>query len=202
MTTLLKRPHSIDRGFAAPDPMMDSARRDEILEAYTRRGRGFAEIASSRAHTTRRFLEAQAQAYPQRGPETVPDPVNHYLSARGTGGAFLLAEGLSNPEVGSKLAISIEMVKSHVQRILRSLGAHNRAHAVKLAYQHGLLNTEAPAPSATTAPSAGERRSRCARSSPAADLGTGNDARPDPNAAAAKEPLSDPRGPAAGRERG
>src|SRR5579872_506066 len=113
--------------------MMDSARRDEILEAYARRARGFAEIASSRAHTTRRFLEAQAQVYPQRGPETVPGSVTHYLSGRQQEVLSLVGQGLSNQEVGSKLEISLETVKSHIQHILQSLGARNRAHAVKLA---------------------------------------------------------------------
>lgn len=44
-----------------------------------------------------------------------------------------LRQGLSNHDIGLTLDISALTVKNHVQRILRKLGASNRAHAVALA---------------------------------------------------------------------
>lgn len=44
----------------------------------------------------------------------------------------LLAEGRSNREIAEILTLSVETVKSHVVRILRKLGAANRAEAVAL----------------------------------------------------------------------
>ena len=48
-------------------------------------------------------------------------------------------EGKSNLEIGAALDISALTVKNHIQKILRKLGASNRAHAVALAMSQGLL---------------------------------------------------------------
>ena len=42
-------------------------------------------------------------------------------------------DGLSNHAIGAKLGISALTVKNHVQKILRKLGASNRAQAVAIA---------------------------------------------------------------------
>jgi DNA-binding NarL/FixJ family response regulator len=44
----------------------------------------------------------------------------------------LITEGLSNKEIGRKLAISEGTVKMHVATTLRSIGASNRAHAASI----------------------------------------------------------------------
>ena len=51
-------------------------------------------------------------------------------------------EGKNNQEIGVALGISALTVKNHVQKILRKLGASNRAHAVALAMQFRLLGDE------------------------------------------------------------
>ena len=48
-------------------------------------------------------------------------------------------EGMSNQEIGSKLKISPLTVKNHIQKILRKLGAANRAQAVARAMSMNLL---------------------------------------------------------------
>ncbi len=48
-------------------------------------------------------------------------------------------DGKSNLEIGTALDISALTVKNHIQKILRKLGANNRAHAVALAMSQGLL---------------------------------------------------------------
>ena len=48
-------------------------------------------------------------------------------------------EGMSNQEIGVQLGISPLTVKNHVQKILRKLGATNRAQAVARAMSMNLL---------------------------------------------------------------
>jgi DNA-binding NarL/FixJ family response regulator len=63
------------------------------------------------------------------------------LSARERGVLRLVAAGMSNREIGKSLSISERTVKFHVTAILNKLGAENRAQAVALALQRGLLPT-------------------------------------------------------------
>jgi two-component system, NarL family, nitrate/nitrite response regulator NarL len=51
----------------------------------------------------------------------------------------LLADGLQQKEVARSLGISPKTVSTHVERIHRKLGAHNRMEAVALAQRAGLL---------------------------------------------------------------
>ena len=51
----------------------------------------------------------------------------------------LVAEGLSNTEIGARLFMSPLTAKTHVSRILTKLGARDRVHLVVLAYESGLV---------------------------------------------------------------
>ena len=60
------------------------------------------------------------------------------LTARETEVLTLLASGLSNAEIASRLYLSNATVKTHINRIFAKSGARDRAQAVRYAYQHGL----------------------------------------------------------------
>jgi DNA-binding NarL/FixJ family response regulator len=60
----------------------------------------------------------------------------------------LIADGLSNAEIGRELYIGETTVKTHVTHILQKLNLRDRVQAVVLAYQTGLFETDAPGPGA------------------------------------------------------
>ncbi|MFE7419391.1 response regulator [Rhodococcus sp. NPDC057529] len=52
---------------------------------------------------------------------------------------ILIAEGLTNAEIGSRLFLSPATARTHVSRILLKLGARDRTQLVVLAYEWGLV---------------------------------------------------------------
>lgn len=61
------------------------------------------------------------------------------LSSREIEVLRLVAEGQSNSLIAEALSITPRTVKAHVQNILGKLGANNRAEAVRLALQQGII---------------------------------------------------------------
>ena len=51
----------------------------------------------------------------------------------------LVADGLANREIGERLFLSEETVKSHVRHLLAMLHARSRAHAVAVGFRRGLI---------------------------------------------------------------
>lgn len=54
----------------------------------------------------------------------------------------LIAEGLTNAEIGEKLVISVKTVDRHRENIMRKLNMHNRIDLVKYAIRTGLIDLE------------------------------------------------------------
>jgi DNA-binding NarL/FixJ family response regulator len=84
---------------------------------------------------TRRLLERFATTLPV-GDQTAQALAE--LTTRETEVLGLLAGGLSNAEIATKLVVSEATVKTHISSMLRKLGLRDRVQAVILAYETGL----------------------------------------------------------------
>jgi DNA-binding NarL/FixJ family response regulator len=89
---------------------------------------------------TRRLISEFAKLRPKAsdGSQSPPSALAE-LTPRETEVLRLLAEGLSNPEIATRLVVTDETVKTHVSRVLHKLGLRHRAQAVVLAYESGLV---------------------------------------------------------------
>ncbi|WP_433731111.1 response regulator transcription factor [Actinoplanes sp. CA-051413] len=55
----------------------------------------------------------------------------------------LVAEGLTDRQVGERLGIAEGTARNHLYRAGQTLGFHTRTHAAVLAFEHGLLEAAA-----------------------------------------------------------
>lgn len=84
---------------------------------------------------TRRLIADVAATH---GPSAVPAELST-LTGREHDVLRLLARGLSNSEIAATLVIAEQTAKTHVSRILTKLGLRDRAQAVVLAYEAGIV---------------------------------------------------------------
>lgn len=61
----------------------------------------------------------------------------------------LIADGLSAPEIASRLALSVETVRWYIKQLYRDLGVSSRAEAIRSALSRGLLDSAVPPTTAT-----------------------------------------------------
>lgn len=84
----------------------------------------------------RAFMARPSSADESPGNDGYEEP----LTAREVEVLELLAEGLPNKSIATRLGISDQTVKFHVASICGKLGAANRTQAVRLAVRRGLIS--------------------------------------------------------------
>jgi len=106
----------------------------ELVHAVRVVAAGDALLAPS---VTRRLIADFAARQPAGRPS--PAAVTSSLTPRELDVLRLIARGLSNQEIAAELILAEQTVKTHVSRILAKTGLRDRAQAVVLAYESGLV---------------------------------------------------------------
>ena len=113
--------------------LLKDATAAELVHAVRVIAAGDALLAPS---VTRRLIAGFA-GRPWASP--LPPAALGALTSRETEVLQLIARGLSNAEISDTLVIAEQTTKTHVGRILAKLGLRDRAQAVVLAYESGLI---------------------------------------------------------------
>jgi len=110
---------------------VDAAERKEILNRYADHSRRFDQVAA------RRENGRPAEVIPLNGGmrELEQEPTNREIEVLN-----LISQGLVNREIGQRLFLSEETVKSHVRHLLAKLQARSRAHAVAVGFRRGIID--------------------------------------------------------------
>jgi DNA-binding NarL/FixJ family response regulator len=90
-----------------------------------------------------RSLILRCLAQPDRAPLHVPDRLAS-LTEREREVLVLVASGLSNEDIADRLVVSPHTAKTHVNRAMTKLGAHDRAQLVIIAYETGIVRAGSP----------------------------------------------------------
>ena len=115
--------------FLAADSLaVDAAQRNEILTRYREHSARFESVAARR--------DAVAEVIPFQVPmqELEQEPTPREVEV-----LQLISDGLVNREIGVRLFLSEETVKSHVRHLLAKLQARSRAHAVAVGFRRGII---------------------------------------------------------------
>ncbi|MGY1638937.1 response regulator [Geodermatophilus sp. SYSU D00742] len=105
---------------------------------YLTKDAGMAEIARAvaAADAGQALLDPHVQARVLQGLSAGDRPAP--LTDRETEVLALIADGLSNAEIATRLVVSEATVKTHINRIFAKISARDRAQAVRWAYRHGV----------------------------------------------------------------
>lgn len=110
----------------------------QILDAVRAVHRGDALLSPT---ATRSLIDRYVRPVEPGG--RVPDALSH-LTEREVEVLTLVGSGRSNDEIAADLVISPHTAKTHVNRIMTKLHAHDRAQLVIAAYENGLIRPRTP----------------------------------------------------------
>ena len=116
---------------------MDAAKREQILTRYMDHTRRFDRVAATRRRNGNAAVGGTAEVIPFTGPvqQLEQEPTMREIEV-----LQLVSDGLVNREIGERLFLSEETVKSHVRHLLAKLQSRSRAHAVAVGFRRGLIS--------------------------------------------------------------
>jgi DNA-binding NarL/FixJ family response regulator len=117
----------------------------QVLRAIKAGARGYI----LKAHAGRELLDAIRSVH--AGQKRIPSEIAAGLAEHAADDAMssremevlrLIASGNSNKQIADKLSIGETTVKSHIANIFSKLGANDRAHAVTIGLQRGIIDLD------------------------------------------------------------
>jgi DNA-binding NarL/FixJ family response regulator len=117
----------------------------QVLKAIKAGARGYIV----KGHVHREMLDAirsvhagQKRIPPEIAAELADHAADDQLSSREIDVLRLIGEGNANKQIADKLSIAETTVKNHISNIFSKLGANDRAHAVTIALQRGIIDLD------------------------------------------------------------
>ena len=115
---------------AADTQFVDASERRAIMNRYMDHSRRFEAAAAKRSGG-----QAEVIPFTPQLRDLQQEPTRREIQV-----LQLVSDGLVNREIGERLFLSEETVKSHVRHLLAKLHARSRAHAVAVGFRRGLIN--------------------------------------------------------------
>jgi len=118
----------------------------QVLRAIKAGARGYllkGQVRTELLDAIRTIQAGHKRIPPEIAAELAEHAADDALSSREIDVLRLIGEGNANKQIADKLCIGETTVKNHVSNILSKLGANDRAHAVTIALQRGIIELQA-----------------------------------------------------------
>ena len=114
----------------------------QILRAIKTGAKGYllkGNVRTELLDAIRAVHAGRKQLSPEIAAELADHAADDQLSSREIDVLRLIGDGNANKQIADKLSIGEATVKNHISNILSKLGANDRAHAVTIALQRGII---------------------------------------------------------------
>ena len=118
----------------------------QVLRAMKAGARGYilkGNVRTELLEAIRAVHAGHKRIPPEIAAELAEHAADEELSSREIDVLRLIGAGNANKQIADKLCIAETTVKNHISNILAKLGANDRAHAVTIALQRGIIELEA-----------------------------------------------------------
>jgi len=118
----------------------------QVLHAIKAGARGYllkGNVRTELLESIRTVNAGHKRIPPEIAAELAEHAADDHLSPREIDVLRLIGEGNANKQIADKLSIGETTVKNHISNILSKLGANDRAHAVTIALQRGIIELDA-----------------------------------------------------------
>ncbi|MGB8731717.1 MAG: response regulator transcription factor [Candidatus Sulfotelmatobacter sp.] len=118
----------------------------QVLRAIKAGARGYllkGNVRTELLEAIRAVHAGRKRIPPEIAAELADHAADDELSSREIDVLRLIGEGNANKQIADKLSIGETTVKNHISNILSKLSANDRAHAVTIALQRGIIELDA-----------------------------------------------------------